>query len=297
MPLPTPAIPCSRTPKWIWRPRWWRGSKTSASATWVPVLPVRSAPPPTNPGTTSLIASSTLLQAWRVASDSPAPTTAASPPSPGGPALQAGVEVVDQCRLGGAEGVASRLPLAPGRVAAAARRAVEREHVVGDVERLVGGEAQICLTAATSSAPSGLPCASGVSVNRGDGQPMWLRSTRGWAARSRPLPPAARPRSRRGRWPLPQLDHVPPVGLEAAGGVVAQGELGGAVDGDVVVVVDGDQPPEAEVARQRRRLVADASIRSPSEQTAKTWWSVSDGPKRARRLASATARPTALEMP
>ncbi len=39
------------------------------------------------------------------------------------------------------------------------------------------------------------------------------------------------------------------------------------------------------------------SWKSPSEQKVKTWWSVTSGPNRARRLASAIASPTALPMP
>ena len=50
---------------------------------------------------------------------------------------------------------------------------------------------------------------------------------------------------------------VPAVGVEALGHVVVVGELGGPVDGDVVVVVDVDEPAQPEVAGERRRLVAD----------------------------------------
>ena len=49
----------------------------------------------------------------------------------------------------------------------------------------------------------------------------------------------------------------PAVGGEALAHVVGVGELGGPVDGDVVVVVDGDQAAELEVAGQRRGLVGD----------------------------------------
>jgi hypothetical protein len=59
---------------------------------------------------------------------------------------------------------------------------------------------------------------------------------------------------------LAELDHVPVVPLEAAGDVVGVGELGGAVDGDVVVVVDVHESSEAEVPGQRRSLVAHALL-------------------------------------
>ena len=52
---------------------------------------------------------------------------------------------------------------------------------------------------------------------------------------------------------LAQALDVPAVGLEAGGGVVGVGELGGAVDGDVVVVVDDDEPAEALVAGEAAR--------------------------------------------
>ncbi len=54
-----------------------------------------------------------------------------------------------------------------------------------------------------------------------------------------------------------EIAHAPAVGLEALGHVVVVGQLGGAVDGDVVVVVEGEQPPQAEVPGERSRLVRD----------------------------------------
>ena len=57
---------------------------------------------------------------------------------------------------------------------------------------------------------------------------------------------------------LAEVADAPAVGLEAAHDVVVVGELGRPVDGDVVVVVDGEQPSQAEVSRQGGRLVRDA---------------------------------------
>ena len=57
---------------------------------------------------------------------------------------------------------------------------------------------------------------------------------------------------------LADLVDVPAVRPEAHARVVAIGQLGGAVDGDVVVVVDADELAEPEMAGQRPRLVADA---------------------------------------
>ena len=57
---------------------------------------------------------------------------------------------------------------------------------------------------------------------------------------------------------LAELDDVPAVPGEALRDVVGVRELRGAVDGDVVVVVDVDDPAEPEVTRERCRLVAHA---------------------------------------
>ncbi len=57
---------------------------------------------------------------------------------------------------------------------------------------------------------------------------------------------------------LAEFDHVPAVGAEPFADVVVRGEVGRTVDGDVVVVEEADQVAEAEMARQRGGLVADA---------------------------------------
>ncbi|CAB4834880.1 unannotated protein [freshwater metagenome] len=57
---------------------------------------------------------------------------------------------------------------------------------------------------------------------------------------------------------LAEIFDVPSVGLEPAYRVVGQRELGGAVDRDVVVVVDHDEPTQALEPGERRSLVADA---------------------------------------
>ena len=111
----------------------------------------------------------------------------------------------------------------------------------------------------TCSAVNGLPWASWSSVRSGLGWPMWLRrmsrlgrSVTAFAASERGLERVAVVGD------LAEVLDVPAVGLEALADVVAVGERGVAVDGDVVVVVDADQVAEAEVAGERRRLVADA---------------------------------------
>ena len=59
---------------------------------------------------------------------------------------------------------------------------------------------------------------------------------------------------------LAEVDDVPSVRLEPHADVVAVGQRGVAVDGDVVVVVDADQVGEPLVAGERRGLVADALL-------------------------------------
>ena len=59
---------------------------------------------------------------------------------------------------------------------------------------------------------------------------------------------------------LVQVLHVPAVGLVARADVLGEGELGVALDRDVVVVVEADQLAEPEVAGQRRRLGLDALL-------------------------------------
>ncbi len=64
------------------------------------------------------------------------------------------------------------------------------------------------------------------------------------------------------------LDHldVPVVGLEALGDVLGEGELGGSVERDEVVVVEDDQLAEAEGSGERAASCEMPSIRSPSPQ-------------------------------
>ena len=53
-------------------------------------------------------------------------------------------------------------------------------------------------------------------------------------------------------------EDLPAVGLEAGGDVLGEGDFGGAFDGDLVGVVEGDQAAELEVAGEGGGFVADA---------------------------------------
>ena len=59
---------------------------------------------------------------------------------------------------------------------------------------------------------------------------------------------------------------VPVIGLEAHGDVLGEGELGGAVEGDEVVVVEDDELAEAEGPASEAVSCEMPSIRSPSPQ-------------------------------
>ena len=150
--------------------------------------------------------------------------------------------------------------------------AVVREHVVGHVEVLVGRQSEDLLDGATSSSPSGLPCATSVSVYFGDGQPMWLRST----TSARPLRfghalRGCRLRARRGRSPPRRARRRASRRPRSACATSSRvRELGRAVDRDVVVVVDVDEAPETEVPGERRRLVADAFLEVSRRQRSRT---------------------------
>ena len=96
---------------------------------------------------------------------------------------------------------------------------------------------------------------------------------------------------------LAEVLDVPAVGGEPRGGVVAERELGGAVDRDVVVVVDAHEAAEPEVAGERGRLVGEplgqVAVADDAEGAV-----VDDVGAEARpQLALGERQPTALAMP
>ena len=107
---------------------------------------------------------------------------------------------------------------------------------------------------------------------------MWLRSTTS-VGRSASAMPGAQTGFERVEvvGDLAQLQHVPAVALEPLRDVVGVRELGGAVDRDVVVVVDVDEPTEAEVPGERRRFVAHALLEVAVAADTNMWWSVDLG--------------------
>ena len=174
--------------------------------------------------------------------------------------LEAGVELVGQRSFRRRERLFALQPRLVLGAPARPRLAVVREHVVGHEELfrrepedrlhrrdLVGAE-----RAAVGLGGVGVPGRGEPDVAAQDHQagPFRLRH------------PGAEPGLERvevvGR--LAELHDVPAVAGEALDDVVGVRELGGPVDRDVVVVVDVDEPAEAEVAGERRRLVAHALL-------------------------------------
>ena len=62
---------------------------------------------------------------------------------------------------------------------------------------------------------------------------------------------------------LAEIDDLPAVGTEAGDGVIVESQLGGAIDRDVVVVVDAHQATEAEVTGQGGGFVRDTLLETP----------------------------------
>ena len=167
MPFAAEPIACSRMPKWIRRPVASSAVKVPRLLTSMPVLPVRSARPPMNrPGTTSKTAVSTSSLATRVA------TTVAG--LPGRQLLLPAVEPGPRdARFVLVAGFGSLHPHAALRQRRARRRAGPPRGTTASTssgtKKSSCGRPRISFTFATSSAPSGLPCASAVSVDFGDG--------------------------------------------------------------------------------------------------------------------------------
>jgi hypothetical protein len=168
------------------------------------------------------------------------------------PALEAGGEGV----------VGTGPPLVPRRPLRRALRgglAVEGEHVVGHPERLVGWDPEDLLGDADLVVAERV-AVRGVGVGELGGRvaDVAAQHDERRLVLDRHAPPQ---RGLEGVAVVGDLAHlvdVPAVAAEARGCIVGEGQLGLAVDRDVVVVVDHDEPAEAEVAGERGGLVADA---------------------------------------
>ncbi len=235
----------------------WRARRRAA----VPVLPVRSAPPETRPGTSATTALRQDLRAALVASFSPAFQVGSFCSKPGkAVAAPLGVPACAGLAPGREAAFEMLCPGVPLGAPSGAGRAVHSEMTSSGTQKVSSaGRPRISLVAAISSGAKGSPCALGLSVICGAGQPMWERSWRKLGLVLDGHGPAD------GRFEcvgvvgyLAEVLGVPAVGVEPLDGIVVEGDLGGPVDGDVVVVVYVDQPPEAEVAGERGGLVADA---------------------------------------
>ena len=261
MPFMVEPMPCSRTPKWIWRPLQSSRVIDPRSFSSVPVLPVRSAPPPRSPGNESSTASRTSAQAARVATSRPPATTGSfgSQPQPAPPG-QAGLELLGQLRLPRPELLDPLRPGLPLGCAPPARPPGRGQHVVGhpevlrrhaedllDLGDLVLAERLAVRLRGVGELGRRVADVAAQDDERRpvlDGHGLPQRRSRGRRGPRRPR----RARGRASRRP------------RSAAGLVGECELGRAVDGDVVVVVDVDEAAEPEVAGERRGLVAHALL-------------------------------------
>ena len=167
-------MPCSRTPQWKVRPVV-VGPKVPPCFSVVPVLPPRSADPPTRLGTAAAIACSARPEACRVASCPPAEGTtgrALSQPSGGHRKATAGAH-----RPAGARRRTPRIFLPPALELGAPTIRAMRQRIIRYVEFGSWGHPMISLVRRTSSAPSGAPCASALFRLVGAGSAMAVRRT------------------------------------------------------------------------------------------------------------------------
>ena len=238
IPLADAPMPCSRMPKWMSRPVASSGLKTPRLLTFMPVLPVRSPEPVNRPGTRSTTALSTSSIAARVARSLPGCHVGSFCSQPCRPAPvrhasnSSGGEVGDVVVLRAPPTPRVRLrPACPPRGTRGPRRRVRRSRSAG--------RPRIFLVAATSSAPSGLPCAAASRCTRATGSRCASAARAASAGLPRPCLRAMRLRARRRRSrPRPAPARASPYASNRSGDVVAVGELGRTVDRDVVVVVD-----------------------------------------------------------
>ena len=169
-------------------------------------------------------------------------------------ALEDRLELVGERRMSLAVGGHALVPLALGLLAAADRRAAVLERLGRHVERRLGRPAVDLLR------QSDLLLAERRSV--GAGAVLLVGGAGGDVGAADDQRRSVIDRHRRARGVLDALDgevlaevlDVPAVGLVTRADVLAEGELGVALDRDVVVVVEGDQPAEPEMAGERGGL-------------------------------------------
>ena len=113
------------------------------------------------------------------------------------------------------------------------------------------------LVSLTSSSPSGEPWAPAVSCLWGLPWAMWVRTMINEGSSSTAIAVSQRPLEVVEPDVLLEVLDVPPVSLVALAHVLGEGDLGVALDRDVVLVIERDQPAESEVPGERGRLARD----------------------------------------
>ena len=259
-PLERAAEPCSRIPRWIWRPARLSGSKFSAPSRPTEVEPVRSAEPASSHGTRSAIAFSTLFEALRVAIPF---SSALEAGEIGVPALRQlpalhRLELARQIRL--LHGV-PRQQLFPGRAQLRASPADPLGEVLGDAigdqELRVLGPAVGPLRLAHLLLAEWLAVGlGGVDLVRRAIADVAIDDDQRWTSVLH-LEFVKSPGEQLEVVGVAYPGDVPPVAHEAGGDVVRIGDLGTPVDRDVVVVVDPAEVVEPLVPGERGGLAGD----------------------------------------
>ena len=258
IPFTIAPIACSRIPNGTLRPAC-VAANTPAPSNSVFVDSTRSAAPPIIVGVNGFSACITVFPASRVATSLPAGNAGSASSQPSrGHAREVELALGGHARGATAHQAASR----SSQAARAARAALGdaghvRAHLVGHDEGRVGVEPEHLLRRAD------LGLAERRAVRLG-GAPGVGRRVRDLGAQHDQRGPDAL-RARRGERGAQRVEvvrvvdvlHVPAVGLEARALVLAvEAERGRAVDRDPVVVVDVDEPAEAELPGDRRGLLA-----------------------------------------
>ncbi len=168
------------------------------------------------------------------------------------------VELLRQIGLGGAIGLAQRLPCGAERLAAFGDGAFEPLlHAVGDEELGILGPAIGLLGAADVVVGHRLAMRLGGALDRAA-----IADDRVNHDQGRPVVGALELRDRGGDGGgvvgIVHVDDVPAIGLEALADILVEGEIGAAFDRDVVRIVDPAEVGKLEVAGEAGRLGRDA---------------------------------------
>ena len=179
-------------------------------------------------------------------------------PALGEPTREPALELGREVGVRRAVAVVALLPLGLEPGAALHRAPPVRQRIRGHVERLETRPAEVLLRELHLVLPErrtvGLGCVLLVGATKGD-----VRADDDEGRAIGDAPGRGERRVERAQVvPVRHPRHVPAVGFEPLGGIVRERQVGGAVDGDAIIVVDPDQAVELQVAGERAGLVGGA---------------------------------------